>query len=226
MGYKSTRAHKLKTIRGTSEIDVYAIKHSMPIPTVVLCECKHWDKPVPQNVIHGFRTVCSDAGAHFGIIISKRGFQHGAEESRIYTNIHLMNFDEFQCTFFNEWKTGAMMMLAKMHDQLLPIFRTSRGIFCDGNCEQIDKNKIHGVDVFRKYAIFFGEGVYSDYFIGNRSFPATVNDPRGNPHEITRITINSHREYLEIARRAVVDGTSHFKLPTLHFSKTGQELSS
>ncbi len=46
MGYKSNRGHKLKTIRGTVEIDVYAIKESTPIPTVVLCECKHWNKRV------------------------------------------------------------------------------------------------------------------------------------------------------------------------------------
>ena len=73
MGYESSRNYKLKTVRGTVDIDVHAIKSSTPIPTVVLCECKHWDKSVPQSVVHGFRTVCSDAGAHFGLIISKRG---------------------------------------------------------------------------------------------------------------------------------------------------------
>ena len=114
MGYESSRNHKLKTVRGTVDIDVHAIKSSTPIPTVVLCECKHWDKPVPQNVIHGFRTVCSDAGAHFGLIISKKGFQPGAEETRTATNVHLMNFEEFQSTFFSEWRAGAMMMLANL----------------------------------------------------------------------------------------------------------------
>jgi restriction endonuclease Mrr len=96
MGYESNRAHKIQTVRGTVEIDVHAIKTSTPIPTIVLCECKYWDKPVPQHVVHTFRSVCSDAGAHFGLIISRRGFQSGAEISRTATNIHLMDFVEFQ----------------------------------------------------------------------------------------------------------------------------------
>lgn len=226
MGYESNRAHKLKTIRGTVEIDVHAIKRSTPIPTVVLCECKYWDKPVPQNVVHGFRTVCSDAGAHFGLIISKKGFQPGAEETRTATNVHLMNFEEFQCTFFEEWRIGATMILAKMRDQLLPILRAFSG-FQEMGLDLIDEEKIKGVDVFHKYSIFFGaDGAYREFFIGNEGFPATFNDPRGDPREIARITVHSHREYLQIAREAVVEGTKRFNLPAVYFSDTGQALNS
>jgi hypothetical protein len=100
MGYVSNRAYSLQTIRGAVEIDVHAIKTTTPIPTLVLCECKYWDKAVPQHIVHAFRSVCSDAGAHFGLIISRRDFQSGAENSRIATNVHLMDFVEFQGTFF------------------------------------------------------------------------------------------------------------------------------
>jgi hypothetical protein len=224
MGYKSNRGHKLKTIRGTVEIDVHAIKQSTPIPTVVLCECKHWDKPIPQNVIHGFRTVCSDAGAHFGLIISKKGFQPGAEETRTATNVHLMKFEDFQTTFFNEWRTGAMFMLAMMRDQLLPIFRAFSG-FQENGLDLIDNETIKGIDALKKYSIFFGyDGGYSLFFIDGASFPATINDPRGDPRKITQVTAHSHREYLEIAREAVVEGTKRFNLPEIYFSNTGQIL--
>jgi len=222
MGYKSDRAHKLKTVRGTVEIDVYAIKESTPIPTVVLCECKHWDKPVPQNVIHGFRTVCSDAGAHFGLIISKKGFQAGAEETRIATNVHLMDFEEFQATFIAEWKSGVMMMLVMMKDQLLPILRASVGCRENG-LDLISQDVINGIEVFEKYSIFFGaDGAFSQFFIGDASFPATINDPRGDPHKITQVSVRSHREYLEMAREAVVEATKRFNLPATYFSDTGQ----
>src|SRR5262245_40369946 len=100
MGYESNRNYLLPTVRGTVRIDVHAIRTSSPIPTVVLCECKHWDKPIDQNAILSFRTICQDAGAHYGLIISKKGFQSGAETSRISTNVHLMSFSEFQDTFF------------------------------------------------------------------------------------------------------------------------------
>ncbi len=224
MGYESNRAYQLQTVRGKVEIDVHAIKTSTPIPTLVLCECKHWNKPVSQNVVHGFRTVCSDAGAHFGLIISKRGFQSGAESSRIATNVHLMNFAEFQDTFFYEWKSGAFMMLAKMRDQLLPILRASHRMEENG-LDLIDIREIEGVDVFHKYSMFHGyDGRYSKFFIEGASFPSTINDPRGDPCKITKITIQSHREYLEIAREAVIDCTKHFNLPRIHFSDEGRVL--
>lgn len=222
MGYKSNRAHKLKTVRGTVEIDVHAIKASTPIPTIVLCECKHWDKLIPQNVVHGFRTICSDAGAHFGLIISKIGFQSGAEESRIATNVHLMNFDEFQSTFFEEWRAGATSMLARMRDQLLPILRASSG-YQENGLDLIDNETIKGIDTFNKYSVFFGyDGAYYQFFIQPASLPATFNDPRGDPREITEVTVHSLREYLEIAREAVVEGTKRFNLPAIYFSDTGQ----
>lgn len=221
MGYESSRGHLLDTVRGKVAIDVFARKTTTPIPTVVLCECKHWNKPVSQNVIHGFRTVCADAGAHFGLIISKVGFQAGAESSRFSTNVHLMNFAQFQETFFQEWKSGACTMLVKMHDQLLPILRASSRMQ-DNGLDTIPIDVIDGVDAFHKYSILLGyDGRYSEYFIMNGGFPAKIPDPRGDPRIIETITINSHREYLEVARAATLEATRRFNLRETYFSTKG-----
>ena len=40
MGYESKRGFELETVRGNVQVDVHAVKHSSPIPTIVLCECK------------------------------------------------------------------------------------------------------------------------------------------------------------------------------------------
>src|SRR5438128_10182598 len=82
MGYDTHRNHEVVTVRGRVKIDVHAVKTTTPIPTIVLCECKHWNKAVEQSVIHGFRSICADIGAHFGLVISKVGFQSGANETR------------------------------------------------------------------------------------------------------------------------------------------------
>ncbi len=117
-----------------------------------------------------------------------------------------------------------MMMLARMRDQLLPIFRASSGLQENG-LDLIDNETIKGVDVYKKYSIFFGyDGRYSLFFIEGASFPATINDPRGDPRKITQVTAHSHREYLEIAREAVVEGTKRFNIPEIYFSNTGQIL--
>jgi hypothetical protein len=99
MGYDARRNHEIATVRGKVRVDVYAVQRSNPIPTIVLCECKHWNTAVDQNVIYSFRSVCADAGAHYGVVISKKGFQSGAVESREHTSIHLLTLQNSKTLF-------------------------------------------------------------------------------------------------------------------------------
>ena len=116
------------------------------------------------------------------------------------------------------------MMMSMMRDQLLPIFRAFSGMQENG-LDLIDKKTIERVDAFKKYSIFFGyDGRYSKFFIERGSFPATINDPRGDPCEIAQVTVRSHREYIEIAREAVIEATKRFNLPTIYISDKGQIL--
>lgn len=217
MGYVTNRRHKLATVRGSIEIDVHAVKTSTPLPTVVLCECKYWSRAVSQDVIHAFRSVCSDAGAHFGIIISSVGFQSGAEASRHATNVHLLDFASFQETFFREWQSGAMMMLSRMRNQILPLLRAQFG-FQENGLDIVSSEKLEGLDPFNKYSMLLGyDGKYSDYFILEGTFPSQINDPRGNPYEIRKTCVTSHRHYLEIALAATREATEYFALPEIHY---------
>ena len=206
MRYESHRNHQIKTVRGNVKIDVYAINNSTPIPTIILCECKYWNKPVEQGVIHSFRSICSDFGAHFGIIISKRGFQTGANKTREATNIHLYDFAEFQAAFFDEWRSGIFMKFATMMDGLMPLMPGNPHYLHDENLQA----KLNSVQVFKKYSIFFGDQRYTEYFIGRETFPVVTNDPRGDPHMLKEITVNSHRQYLEIAQQGYSDARVYF----------------
>lgn len=53
----------LAAARGVVEIDVYAEEQFRGRKYTIICECKFWQNRIPQNVIHGFRTVVSDIGA-------------------------------------------------------------------------------------------------------------------------------------------------------------------
>ena len=207
MGYESHRDHELVTVRGKVKIDVYAVKQSTPIPTVVLCECKHWSKAVEQHVVHGFRSVCSDVGAHFGLIISKAGFQSGAEKTSEATNIHLLDFRAFQETYFEEWRTGAFMKFVQMTDALMPLITNS----CMSKNPALE-SKLQGVKPFVKYEMFFGEHRFSAYFVEQNDLPVEVVDPRGDPRDIKRITIASFREYFDIASQGATDARKHFSI--------------
>jgi hypothetical protein len=89
--------------RGAAEIDVYAEELVKGRRYVILAECKHWSSPVPQAIIHGFRTVVGDAGANLGYVISSAGFQSGAFTAAELTNLRLVTWDEFQQDFETIW---------------------------------------------------------------------------------------------------------------------------
>jgi hypothetical protein len=184
MGYESYRNHTVDTIRGKVEIDVFATDCRTSIPTTVICECKHWNKPVDQQVIYAFRSICSDIGPHYALVISKKGFQSGANETRNSTNVHLLNFAQFQEKFFSKWREGVFMEIVRMRDCFLPALYRETAMF--------DK-------AFKKYALF--EKV-SEYFIMNKSLPISVVDPRGDIDILNEIEINSHRHFFSIAKEA------------------------
>src|SRR3954468_23876030 len=74
-GLTSEVGRKIGLVRGTVEIDVYATDPTTTPPAVYLCECKRWRTKVPQAEVQAFRTIVSDAGAHFGLFVSAAGFQ-------------------------------------------------------------------------------------------------------------------------------------------------------
>lgn len=101
-GYDVEVQKNVKLARGDVNIDVWADDHSSP-PNVIVVECKHWATPATKNVVHGFRTVVGDSGANTGLIVSSAGFQEGAIEAAAYSNVRLLNWQEFQRRFVVRW---------------------------------------------------------------------------------------------------------------------------
>ena len=207
MGYKAERNSEVDTIRGKVKIDVYAVNDKTPIPTIILCECKHWNKPVEQSVVYSFRTICADIGAHYGLIISKKGFQSGAEETRGATNIHLLDFIQFQETFYNEWMKGVFNILSELSEKLNPILKMETPLL---NKLSTDEKSTFLNNFFIKYSILFGEHRLSKYLTEGKNFPIVTADPRGDPDLLQRLTISTPRQLLEIAKEAASDACKHF----------------
>jgi len=88
---------------GNVEIDVFAEELVRGRRYIVLCECKYWKSAIPQNVVHGFRTVVADTGAHKGYIISMKGFQAGSFKAADATNLELVTWEQFQESFDSSW---------------------------------------------------------------------------------------------------------------------------
>jgi len=113
-------ADRVQLVRGETEIDVSVRYPQTTPPSVYLCECKFWNRPVPQEVIHSFRTVLSDYGAHRGFIVSRAGFQAGAKEAVKNTNLDLLTFEELQSLFFDRWRVAMGKKYRPYADRLFP----------------------------------------------------------------------------------------------------------
>lgn len=112
----------IETVRGKVDVDVHAIDPSISPSLTYLCECKYWNTAVPKNVVHGFRTVMSDYGAHVGFIISRSGFQSGAYEAAGNSNIKLVNWFEFQSLFEDRWKEARYASLRQLFEDLFEFY--------------------------------------------------------------------------------------------------------
>ena len=102
-GMVAQRGVCLTLPRGSVDVDVLAEESVEGIVYRTICECKNWRNNIPKEIVHAFRTVMQETGAHRGYIISKTGFQTGATEAAKATNIELVTFEQFQITYFGKW---------------------------------------------------------------------------------------------------------------------------
>jgi len=97
--------------RGNVELDVFVCDITVVPHANYICECKNWGKRVPKSVVHSFRTVVSELGAHRGFLISRNGFQSGALDAAKFTNIDLVSWRQFEALIFDRWIDGITQRL-------------------------------------------------------------------------------------------------------------------
>ncbi len=131
----------IELVRGNKEVDVLVHDPIPSPPAMYLVECKFWNSPVPQEVVHSFRTIVADSGAHRGFIVSKAGFQAGARKAIVKTNVDLYTFQELQALFFSRWKVAIAEKYMPDTDRLFPFWDPSGGrrVPAHWGPEEIDK---------------------------------------------------------------------------------------
>ena len=112
-GMNADRHVEVVVPRGSIWVDVLAKEYIDGIAQTLVCECKLWKSNIPAETVRHFRTVMQETGAHRGHIISKIGFQSGAVEAAISTNIDLLTFDEFQSLYFDKWLNARLWYMER-----------------------------------------------------------------------------------------------------------------
>jgi len=102
-GFDAAVEKPVNLVRGQAQVDVVATEDKLGRRTVIFCECKHWGAPIPQTVVHSFRTVVQDAGANHGYIVTSSRYQPGAIAAAELSNVRLLTWEEFQAEFQQQW---------------------------------------------------------------------------------------------------------------------------
>ena len=119
-GFNVETEKTTETARGKVELDVYAEETIKGRKYSIACECKYWKSNIPQNVIHGFRTVVNDLGCNIGYVITTSDFQSGSLITSEYTNVELLTWESFQALFFESWyESYFSLQIAERLDPIL-----------------------------------------------------------------------------------------------------------
>ena len=119
-GFVTEIEKSIETVRGKISVDIYG-ERKESFESKIICECKNWETPIPQTVIHAFRTVINDSGADHGYIISKVGFQKGAYAAIEKSNVSIISWEEFHEKFKKEWLTQIIERNYKIGRKLMQL---------------------------------------------------------------------------------------------------------
>lgn len=96
LGCSATVNAKIQGARGLHAIDVWIEIKKFGIDLKWVVECKLWNSSVSKEKVLVLKSIVEDVGADRGIIISKIGYQSGANKFAKNTNVYLLTIDELK----------------------------------------------------------------------------------------------------------------------------------
>lgn len=115
LGLDASTNVTVKGARTTHDIDVLVSSHHVGFDITWLVECKHWKKRISKLHVLALREIVADIGADRGILLSETGFQSGAIEAAILTNIQVTSLAEVSETSKNDIYS---MRLRELYDRI------------------------------------------------------------------------------------------------------------
>ncbi len=211
----------IQTARETVNVDVWAQDTEHEPSVTYLCECKHWAAAVPKAVIHSFRTVVTDYGANFGLIISSSGFQSGATPAASYTNVRLLNWREFESIFERRWITRHLMPTLERETSALVEYIEPINSRIFRKADRLSEDRRERFKELREQHQRFGNLALALYLpistIRDKQIPLPLVSPsedvedrydRPLPEDVARAT--SYRVLLDAMCRAAREATAEF----------------
>lgn len=197
LNYDVKIEHTINLTRGSKEVDVYATKKGVTSSEVIICECKQWNKPIPQEVVHSFTTIVQGHGANFGYIIAKSGFQKGSYEAAALTNIKLLSFEDLQDIYFDQWLLSIGEQLMPFADRLFPYWDyPGRLPKIKWVAEHREKHRI----LLQAFSPFHHLGPSSKMRGHKQDLPITIPEVNDNVEVVGCLKIETYRQFFDFIR--------------------------
>ena len=168
LGYDASTNHPVTLANGgVATVDVVATKGTSPFAQKILFECKYWNSDVPRAIVQSFKMDVQEAGANFGIIVAKQGFQSGAYQGITLTTVKLHTFEELQKLFAIEWSEQILRPVSERQIVVAELARnfaigTPERSFYESTLFNAKLKALHD-DLWA--SIHFPLGLYKDYFV-------------------------------------------------------------
>ena len=94
LGIKAETDVRLQGARTSHDVDVLVVLDHVGFQVRWLVECKHWNRRVSKLQVLALREIVTDLGADKGILLCEKGFQSGAREAAVLTNIQTTSLRE------------------------------------------------------------------------------------------------------------------------------------
>jgi restriction system protein len=98
LGTEATTNYTVKGVRTTHDVDVFVQSHHAGFDVSWIIECKYRNTKVTKLHVLALREIVGDTGADRGIILAESGFQSGATEAAMLTNVHVKSLAELRGT--------------------------------------------------------------------------------------------------------------------------------
>jgi hypothetical protein len=89
LGLEANTNVTVQGVRTMHDVDVLVKSRHAGFEVTWIVECKHWNSRVSKLHVLALREIVTDTGSDRGILMAEKGFQSGAAEAAVLTNVHL-----------------------------------------------------------------------------------------------------------------------------------------
>jgi len=104
--------------RASHKVDVWVTFHRFGLEYKWAIECKQYKRPIPKEKVLTLKGVVDDIGADRGVLIAESGFQPGATNAAVSTNISLLTFTELRELAKMDLLSGVLRKLKEKAEHL------------------------------------------------------------------------------------------------------------